>query len=44
MQLYRMDVNETNGHCDVGLATDGDLNLAVLIDHTCIGSVYIFIH
>ena len=44
MQLYRMDVNENVGHCDVGPATAGALNLVSLIDHTCLGSVCIFIH
>lgn len=44
MQLYRMDVNENVGHCDVGLATGGALNLVGLIDHTCLGNVCIFIH
>lgn len=44
MQLYRMDVNENVGHCDVGLASGGALNLVSLIDHTCLGNVFIFIH
>lgn len=43
LQLYRMDVNENVGHCDVGLATGGAFNLVSLIDHICLGSVCVFI-
>lgn len=39
-----MDVNENVRHCDVGLATGGALNLVCLINHTCFGSVCVFIH
>lgn len=43
MQLYRMDVNKNVGHCDVGLATGGAFNLVSLIDHICLGNVFVFI-
>lgn len=43
VQLYKMYVNENVGHCDVGLASGGALNLVNLIDHTCLGNVWIFI-
>lgn len=43
VQLYRMEVNENVGDCDVGLATVGALNMVSLIDHTCLGNVCIFI-
>lgn len=44
MQLYRMDVNDNVGRCDVGLATGGASDLVSLIDHTCLGNVSVFIH
>lgn len=39
-----MDGNEKVRHCDAGLATGEALNLVCLIDHTCLGNVFIFIH